>query len=84
MPDEKKPDDKAADKSAEKKAESAAEPKPAPKAAAPVPEAAPAPAPAKPALVKMVRPSSYPEPRTANVHPAEVAHFRDGGWTEAQ
>lgn len=36
------------------------------------------------AYVEMVRdPEMYPEPHTAQVHPAEVDNYRAGGWTPA-
>lgn len=31
-------------------------------------------------LVKMVRDLTYPEPRTADVHPLEVENYKMGGW----
>ena len=34
--------------------------------------------------IRMIRGERYPEPRTADVHPDEVANYRLGGWTAAE
>lgn len=41
------------------------------------------PAPVPPALVRMERDSAQGEPRTADVHPAEVERWKAKGWREA-
>lgn len=49
----------------------------------PQPKSEPA-AKAEAKLVRMKRdPDTYPEPHTADVHPAEVENYRAGGFEEA-